>query len=439
MLSPTDIINVFFDQWYFYLFFSCFFSLILALTVKKISLGFFDPVHFFWSFTFGTSYSVILLLFFNGFISLFSIFLILFYFLVLIVSIYLGFYSKIINFNFYEINNECSYKDLNSLLTLLFLFYFALIFYYILNIDWSIFFLSRFEANKGLGYVARILDILRLFIISILSLLYFKRDGKFNLYFFLLVSMILVSSFFNGAKFSILESLYLVVVLYCLYNKKLIKFNFKNSINSVFMLVGVVFFALYFTSKLAKSLDYNSQYTNLPIAFEMLLSRIIANGDIYYLGLINNLVFKLSDNVSGFFELIFRPYLGSNLTQIIFSVNSENESLNIGRVVWEYWFPYSVSGGSVDHFDIAAYAYFGFVGGVFFVILLGFSLGRINKYKYIIMNNRISFLNLCFFSILYIKCYSLLLSPIVGITTIIDISLFFVLINLILLFLRRKG
>lgn len=435
VISPSEVISAIYDQWYLFVLLSCIISFVLASLVKNMSLGFMDPIHFFWTFTFGTSYSIVVLLFLNDFIDIYLFLIVIIYFFTLILFMYVGYYSKKINFNLKLVDNFCSINTAIKILFFLIFMYLVFLVYYVINVNWNVFFISRFEANRGIGFIARILDLLRLFIIYFLAVYCVHKKNLLSVVF--LFVFLIVSSFFNGAKFSILESVYLILLVYCIFLGKNIKINIKNTFKFSVLVIFVLSFSLFFTNKLAIEIGYSSNYTNLPPAVEMLLSRIIANGDIYYMGMVNNLVFTLSDKISSFFELVARPYLGYELTKYIF--DSNNDSLNIGRAVWEYWYPYSVSGGSIDHFDIAAFAYFGLFGGVAFVSMMGFFLGRINKYKKKLMyDTRKNILNIGFFSIIYIKCYLLLLSPVVAITTMFDIFLCFILLNMILI-LMKKG
>lgn len=438
MNSPDQIIGFFYQNWIFYSILSILVSLSLYSLTKRMSIGLLDPINFYWTFTFGTSYAVVLLLFINGFLSFLSFFIILFYFLLLLVSMWVGFLAKKVEFGFRKFKIDGGVNSLKSVLSIFLLMYFFLAAFYISKIDWSIFFISRFEANKGIGFVVRIMDVLRLFIISMIAILIFSKEQWSKLKWGGLILFVILSSFFNGAKFAILESIYLIIVVYCLYFGKFLKIKATNFLQYTVLGIMVFMMALFFTSQLAEKLDYESQYTDLNPAVEMFISRIIANGDMYYLGLVNDVVFKVSEQTSGFFELIFRPYLGGDLTAKIFSTGVESNSLNIGRAIWEYWFPFSLSGGSVDHFDLAAYAYCGIVGGAFFVIFLGFFLGRINKIKLQLIGCKDkNVFVIVFFSIIYIKSYLMLLSPIVALTTLIDIFFIFILCNFLLLVFKK--
>ena len=99
-----------------------------------------------------------------------------------------------------------------------------------------------------------------------------------------------------------------------------------------------------------------------------------------------------------------------------------------------------MSGGSTDHFDLAAYSYFGYIGGSFFVFYLGFILGRINKMKINLYNsNKQNFISIVFFALIYSKIYQLLLSPVVGIITLIDVFLIFLILIVFLKLFRNEA
>lgn len=437
MYSPENIISIFYDQYILFVGLSVFISTVLYLIVRKQNFGFIDPLNFFWVFTFGTSYAVVIQLFINGVLSIASFLIILYFFIVLITSWYFGFNSKFINFGLRKIN-----LNLNSNGTGLFLFIFLLTYsllavFYVANINWSTFFISRFEAHRGFGFLARIIDVIRLFVISLIVIKILESKSGIKIKWLLLFLFVLVSSFLNGAKFSILESTYLILIIISLRTGKSIKLKAKNILHFGVLGFFILAFAIYFTNKLSESIDYDSKYTNMSPGIEMLISRIIANGDMYYLGLPNDVLFKVSEKTSNFFELILKPYLGNNLTSKIFSREVNSDSLNIGRAIWDYWFPYSISGGSTDHFDLAAYSYFGFFGGTFLVLSIGFFIGRINKFKLLNMRKELDFFSLSFFSIVYLKSYLLLLSPVVGITTILDVVVIYFLYLILFKFLQR--
>lgn len=437
MYTPESIISVFYGQYILFIGLSVFISFLLYLGSKNQNLGLIDPLNFFWVFTFGTSYAVVIQLFLNGMITEQSLLLILYFFMVLVVSWYLGFNLKIINFGFKKINFNLSSKNIGFILLIFFITYFLLALFYAININWNTFFISRFDANKGFGFLARILDVIRLFVISLSVVkILDSNKGKGIKWFFLLI-FILFSSFLNGAKFSILESAYLVLITLSLKTGNIIRLKLKNVLNFSFFSISILLFAVIFTNKLAQKINYNSQYTNLSPGVEMFVSRVIANGDMYYLSLPNDILFKVKGQTSNFFELILKPYLGNDLTAQIFSHERNFESLNIGRAIWEYWFPYSMSGGSTDHFDLAAYSYLNIYGGTLLVICIGFFIGRVNKFKFLSMKKNLNFFALSFFSIIYVKSYLLLLSPVVGITTMLDVLIIFVLYFFIFRIIQR--
>lgn len=435
MYSPESIISIFYDQYILFVGISCILSFFLYFLFKNQNFGLIDPMNFFWVFTFGTSYAVVIQLFVNGLISGTSFFIILYFFIILVISWYLGFYLKIINFGIKKINLNSSERSINFIISAFLLVYFSLSLFYVSAINWNEFFISRFEANKGFGFLARIIDVIRVFIIALAAIKISTSKGKNKLNWFLLFLFVLISSFLNGAKFSILESTYLVLIVLSLKSGKIIKLKLKNIFKFSFFSFFIFIFALIFTNELAKKIDYDSKYTNLPPALEMFVSRVIANGDMYYLGLPNDILYKI--NTSNFAELIVRPYLGNNLTSKLFSMPNSGESLNVGRAIWEYWFPFSISGGSTDHFDLAAYSYLGFLGGSILVFFIGFFIGRVNKHKILNMRKNLNFFTLSLFSIIYVKSYLLLLSPIVGITSILDVLVMYIFAQLCFKLMNR--
>ena len=426
-MNPYDLISYIYENYFLYILISILLSFLLYFLFKSQTLSFYDPIIFFICFTFGTSYAVVVLLFIGGIIATKYFILIVSSFIFLLLGSYLGFYSKKINFGLKRLDFNLNESSIKILLKFLILFYSLLLLYYIYNINFTLFFISRFEANKGLGHLVRIMEVIRCFVIASLTIFLFKGGNRVLKSITLLI-FILVSSLVTGAKFAILESIYLAIITYMLFYGKFIKLEFKSILSGLTILLLVVFSSLFFTNRLAESMDYSSQYTKYNPAVEMLLSRVIANGDMYYLGLSNQVLDKVVDKDSSFIELIARPYLGGGVTDNIFN-NNGRETITIGRAIWEYWYPNSLSGGSTDHFDLAAYSYFGYIGGSFFVFYLGFILGRINKMKINLYNtNKQNFTSIVFFALIYSKIYQLLLSPVVGVVALIDIFLIFLIL-----------
>ncbi|MBS7818548.1 hypothetical protein [Wohlfahrtiimonas chitiniclastica] len=420
MISDTDIMYMLYNNAIIFILLSIFIFYLLYRMTKRINLGIADPINFYWLFTFSTSYTVVLLLIFNDFIKYCSALFVFAYFSVFSIFLMFGFRCRLL----FKIKQKIAYSD--DLMLLIFrlaiFLYLSILIIYIKYLNHELFFMSRFAANEGIGFLARILDILKLFIIAIGYILAVERQSK--TYMFLLFLFILFSSFVTGAKFAILELIYLVLLIKMLKFKRIVVFSFfKPSI-----LIGIcliVLFALTFTYNLAISGKIVSQYTNFPIAIELLISRVFANGDMYYLGLTNDVFNKIiHEKDISFIYLLLRPYLGSSIMEALFN----DQAIPIGRAIWLSWYPDSISGGSTDHFDLAAYAYFGIYFGAIFVAVLGFLIGRINKYKLFILNSETNSMRIVIFSIVYLKIYIFLLSPVVGLVTLIDVILIFILL-----------
>ncbi|HIP26870.1 MAG TPA: hypothetical protein EYG80_04370, partial [Flavobacteriaceae bacterium] len=91
-MSPLDFFMYAIDNWISIFIWTVFFGLLLYIGVKKIAVGgIFDPIHFAYTFTMGTTYAVIFSLYFSGFISNYLFFMIVLFGLV--------FYGSLIYFS----------------------------------------------------------------------------------------------------------------------------------------------------------------------------------------------------------------------------------------------------------------------------------------------------------------------------------------------------
>lgn len=411
-------LRIFFEHGIHFLVITTIILLFLYQFSSRFNLQIIDPINFYFVFNLGTSYAVVILMHSLDIIDNKWIYILGFFAVLLFLSIYLGYYlpkfKPIMNLSFQELSVSQEKKAYK----LLWFIYLILVVYYITKVDWAIFFYSRFEANKGgLGSISRLMDVFRLFIISYWSIYIFKAQQK-RTQIVLLGLFSLISSVLIGSKYAILESFYTIFLSFYLHYS----WKPRVSILNFFKVIALAFFllsyALQFTKQLAIQLGYTSTYTEYAVHIELLIMRVLANGDTYYLGLPYNIVDHVSDNLSSFTELIFRPYLGSQLTHLLFGSSTSDEVLNIGRAIWEFWYPNSLKGGGVDHFDLFSYSHLGVVPGGIFILVMGFFIGRMNKYKMNFKSNMM--LRTVFLTYSYNKLYVLLLSPSAGISLLMD-------------------
>jgi hypothetical protein len=376
-----------------------------------------DPFHFYYAFTYGTGYAIILILFVHGLVDSY-----LFSYLILSGSLFfLMFYfstSSNVNYNNSLFNRlNVSIKDQERfLLKFLSALYLILFLFYLSQVSLTMFFTSRFEANRGLGIIVRLMDALRVILAGWYFYYYLSSRKKRFIILALLISVI--GALISGAKFAFLEQIYVLCVVGFITSRKTFKFNLKSLFLILAIAVCFLLFSLYFISKLSVMIGYtSSQYIpGAPVAIELLMLRILANGDAYYLSLTEHIIDKV---------IIEHPWLqllsntfGNSVMSSIFNVDFSN--LDVGRQIWLYWYPDDpIMRGPTNHFDLAGYAYFGYVGGFIFSGVIGYIVGVINSWKINCDNS--SAIVVAFVAALYCRSLPLILNPSVGIAYMADI------------------
>lgn len=402
-----------------YLIYALSLTFILYCLTRKTVGYFLDPFHFYYTFTYGTSYAVVLILYVHGYVSddYFS-FIIVYGFLFLITFLITS-YISVRNTNvglFYRLAHTCASQE-KLLLRLFIIIYSVLFCFYLAKVSTAVFYTSRFEANRGLGGVVRIMDALRLIIAAWLYV-YFIRS-RYKKY---LIGALLISVFgavVSGAKFALLEQLYVIFVAGFVAERKRIKFNVVNFLLFALLAVLLLIFVLFILSKTSVALGYvNSQYLpGFPVTVELLVLRILANGDVYYLSLTGKILelIKIDYPLLQMFANTFGNGFMSNLFNFDFA-NSD-----IGRQIWLYWYPNDpIMRGPANHFDLTGYVYFGYVGGALFCSFVGFIVGKINGFKRKYIHSPAVVVAIT--SALYCRSLAMILNPSVGIAYIVDIT-----------------
>lgn len=412
---------VFFDflfnnyiEYIIYAFLMC--MMLFLLSNRKIK-NIMDPFHFFYAFTYGTGYAIILILYIHDYVDIY-------YFSYLFISgaaFFIMFYCSSNSTVKYKnsIFNRLSISVMEQerfLIKFLSVVYLSLFLFYLSQVSVAMFFTSRFEANRGLGIIVRLMDALRVILAGWYFYYYLRSHKKKYLITALFISI--VGALISGAKFAFLEQIYVLCVVSFITTRKTFKFNIKSIIVISIIAVFFLLFSLYFISKLAVMIGYtSSQYIpGAPVAIELLLLRILANGDAYYLSLTEQVIDKV---------IIDHPWLqllsntfGNSVMAKVFNIDFSN--LDVGRQIWLYWYPDDpVMRGPTNHFDLAGYAYFGYVGGVIFSAVIGYIIGVINSWK--LKCSSTSALTVAFVSALYCRSLPIILNPSVGIAYMVDI------------------
>ncbi|WP_439411847.1 hypothetical protein [Enterobacter ludwigii] len=376
-----------------------------------------DPFHFYYAFTYGTGYAIILILFVHGYVDLylFSYLLLsgtLFFLTFCFSSTTRAKYNRSI-FNRFSISIMEQEKFLLKFLSILYL---SLFVFYLSQVSLTMFFTSRFEANRGLGIIVRLMDALRVVLAG--WYFYYYLRGRKKRFFIVALLISAVGALISGAKFAFLEQIYVLCVVGYITTRKTFKFNLRSIFLIVVIALCFLLFSLYFISKLSVMIGYtSSQYIpGAPVALELLLLRILANGDAYYLSLTEHVI----DAV-----IVEHPWLqllsntfGNSVMAKLFNIDFSN--LDVGRQIWLYWYPNDpVMRGPTNHFDLAGYAYFGYAGGLLFSAVIGYVIGIVNSWKLYCDNS--SAVVVAFVAALYCRSLPLILNPSVGIAYMVDI------------------
>lgn len=390
--------------------------LLFSLSHRKVK-NIMDPFHFYYAFTYGTGYAIILILYIHGYVDDYyfsylllsgAIFFIMFY-----CSSNSTFKYKKSFFNRLSISVMHQERFLIKFLSIIYLLLFV---FYLSQISLEMFFTSRFEANRGLGIIVRLMDALRVILAGWYFYYYLRAHKKRFFFAALLISII--GALISGAKFAFLEQIYVLCVVGYITRRKTFKFNLKSLILISVIIICFTFFSLYFISKLSVMIGYNSsQYiAGAPVAIELLLLRILANGDAYYLSLTEHILDKVIIE-HPFLQLLSNTF-GNSIMAKFFDIDFSN--LDVGRQIWLHWYPDDpVMRGPTNHFDLAGYAYFGYIGGIIFSAAIGYLIGIINSWKLKCDNS--SALVVAFVAALYCRSLPIILNPSVGLAYIVDI------------------
>lgn len=441
-MSDVDFFAIFFSNLPLFLMAMLLITSLLYLSVRNTTLaGYFDPIYFYWTFTFGTAYGIIVSLYVLGFIENYIFLVICGYGMIFIVS-----------FRFFIIALTNPFKKVIDLFLVpaddgYVEFLFALVCYLLLvsTIMWFVGLgmfaeTNRFEQNRGFGAFVRLADALRLFVVAYISLLIlnrYKKNGRpsfgvfLSIIFFIL--LIFLGAVVNGSKFALLESIYAVVLAVCIYWKKP-KFKVFTVVATFSVILG--FALLVLSINLDKSgfdKDAGPAYmAGNSVLLERLLLRVLANADKYYFSLPGDVVDSLV--VDSVIVRFISPLIGETRMSSFLGYNVGD--YGIGRQTIMYHYPLlDVAGGPTSHFDLFAYVVFGLGFGLIFVVFVSFVLSSLLLLTKTGKNNM-------FYSALvaalWLRGLALLLEPPTGIAYIFDIIIIFFIIKIFGFFLKSK-
>ncbi|WP_155738228.1 hypothetical protein [Pseudomonas putida] len=412
---------------------------LLYLSVRRFAfLGYLDPLHFYWTFTFGTAYGIVLAMFIGGHVSLYYVALLLSYALTFLF--FLRFSGR---------HGQQMYKWVVALLVphgrgrgefwIVLLIYICLAVFLIASTGFgSSAETNRFEQNRGLGAFVRVADAFRLFLVACIAVVCVERwrNGRRNYLTLVLglgyVFLLVISSLLNGAKFAILEGIYASIFALGVYGYRL-RLNFFK-VGALFSVVLV--FAVWVLSKNLEGAGVDTQASgvympNTPMLYERLALRILANADKYYLSLPNGVIEELKTD-SVFVQFIAPLVSVTKMSEIVgYPIND----YAVGRQALLYWYPdNTIAGGPTSHFDLFSYKYFGFFPGLMFAALMGWFLASVAALGRLGRNQRPYYAALC--AALWVRSIAMLLEPTVGLAYVLDIFLLFFVINCIGVLLR---
>lgn len=401
---------------------------ILYFSTPKAGFGLADPLHFFYAFTFGTSYGVVALLAITNKLSMGAITLVFGFGGLWLMGLWIG-QSAILKplFKLTPINVASdTTRTLSALRRALFLSSILVCVYFaIVGSPFAVD--SRFEANRGIGFIARLLDPLR---IVIAGLLYATTRNKSILLRGLALSYVVILSLASGAKFALLECGYAAWI-----TSQLIAPRFANKVRAgrlrrIFLYLSVILiatsFALVFLNfgfqaREAEDVGRTTYAEGVSLPVELLVLRIIGNGDMYYLGLPNDTYFQVV-SVHNPLAQLFGPLVGDGVMKNFFDYNLADSE--IGRQIWLYWYPGdTVIRGPTSHFELVAYSYFGPLLGGVFCIVLGVSVGWLRRTMF--RSHSLAGWKAALLSALYIRILISLLSPGLSMTYLIDLAFVF--------------
>lgn len=416
-MRDYDFFNFLFSNYIEYIIYALLICLVLFFLTNRKVKNIMDPFHFFYAFTYGTGYAIILILFIHGYVDLY-------YFSYLFLSgamFFIMFYCSSNSTVKYKssIFNRLSISVMEQekiLIKFLSIVYLVLFLFYLSQVSVEMFFTSRFEANRGLGVIVRLMDALRVILAGWFFYYYLRSHRK--RFFIVALIISIIGALISGAKFAFLEQIYVLCVVGFITTRKTFKFNFRSLVFMLIIAICFLFFSLYFISKLSVMIGYtSSQYIpDAPVAIELLLLRILANGDAYYLSLTEHVIDKVIIEYP-WLQLLSNTF-GNSVMANIFSIDFSN--LDVGRQIWLHWYPNDpVMRGPTNHFDLAGYAYFGYGGGIIFSAVIGYVIGVINSWKLKCDNS--SVVVVAFIAALYCRSLPIILNPSVGIAYVIDI------------------
>lgn len=355
---------------------------VLFFATRKRGFGLADPLHFYYTFTFGSAYGVVAMLALTKMLSSSAIALVAILGALWLCGFLVG--ERLPLALSSSDDSQSPQWDRTGLMTRRALLLSGiLVVAYLAAVGSPFNVESRFEANRGIGFLARLLDPLRLIIAGLLFVAGRNKSwawrGGATVY-------IVVLAIASGAKSALIECAYAAWLSSQLSAPRdpgrPARFSIGKYVgyaSAAALCVGFVIFLLSFNKQAqdAAASNRTSYIEGAPLAVELFALRVIGNGDMYYSGLPADVFFD-QVRVDNPIAQLFGAILGDSVMQSVFSYPLANTE--VGRQLWLYWNPGDpIIRGPTSHFDLVAYAYFGPVAGALFCVSLGVGLGVLRR------------------------------------------------------------
>ncbi|MCL1123900.1 hypothetical protein [Shewanella surugensis] len=438
-MHTLEFLSLLFDDLYFFLALNFAIFLFLHLFTRiKLFGGVLNPIYVILVVGFSTKYAIVSFLYFKGYIIVEYVIFSFVYLLCLLI-----FYR--LSFKFAKakvLSNFCRYIVApyeRDFLKVMLIIYSVLAMFIIYKIGFGIFAdTNRFENSRGFGAYIRIMDAISMFIVVYSAIAAAQSSGWKSRYFrfFILAVFVVFSAFLNGAKISILFSL-MGIYLGLLIHGVVPKINFRKKVKIIALGLAFILLALSINLKQNNvSADEASKLiSGAPLLVERFINRMISNGNTAYLLLPNEVIDQIdTDNIV---VRLFTPIIG--ITQMSKLVGYNAGDYSVGRQALLYYDrDNTTAGGPTSHFDYFSYVYLGIVPGALFIILIGISLGAVNREVYdYCLNNRKSISMSAFFVTIWFRLVIVLVEPTVGMAYVFDVILIFFMVSILLNVLKR--
>ena len=417
------------------------FTLLLFMAIRRVVVGgAFDPMVLALVLGYSINYAVVALLCLHGYISSYLAFLVFGYGATLI-GVFRWSSRRRGTSGVLQVIRAIAPQSIGSAAFAVALALYLLLSAYIISsIGFGIFAeTNRFDAARGFGAYIRLLDFLSPFIVSYGTLAIFSRNRR-KLKLFLLIAFVLYAAMVNGAKISIIFSLFTIVFTLAI---AAVRVRIRPAVLVACVAGGLAFSLLALSINLERNEveegGATTQLAGAGLVVERFVYRVIAGGDTSYLLLPNDVIDKIEKDSAWVRFLV--PFLGTGVSRQLFGYPVEDYS--VGRQALLYHDPgHDVFGGPTSHFDLFAYVYFGPLGGWIFIACLAFLLGSINRAIRTMRraaSNPPNKFRVALLATLWTRAVLVIVEPTVALAFIVDVLVFFTLLSIVLQFLIAPG